>query len=87
MENNKTEFKVKGKEMLPKIIELMREGNVERFIIKDIEGHIYMEIPLTKSDMNETLMALLAKASVLAELISDFTLEVIKKDSKNKKKS
>ena len=87
MENNKTEFKVKGKELLPKIIELMREGNVERFIIKDNDGHIYMEIPLTKSDSSETLMALLAKASVLAELISDFTIEVIKKDSKNKKKS
>ena len=87
MENNKTEFKVTGIEMLQKIIELMREGNVERFIIKDNEGHIYLEIPITESDFNKTIMPLLTKATVLAEMVSDFTLEVIKKDSKNKKKS
>jgi len=87
MEKNKTEFKVKGIEMLRMIIELMREGNVERFIIKDNEGHIYLEIPITESDFNKTIMPLLTKATVLAEMVSDFTLEVIKKDSKNKKKS
>ena len=87
MENNKTEFKVKGIEMLRMIIELMHEGNVERFIIKDNEGHIYLEIPITESDFNKTIMPLLTKATVLAEMVSDFTLEVIKKDSKNKKKS
>lgn len=78
MENSKTEFKVKGKEMLQKIIELMREGNVQRFIIKDNEELIFMEIPLTIGVLSETLLPLLAKVAALATLVSDFTIEVIK---------
>ena len=41
------EFKVKGKELLEKVEELIKEGNARRIIIKDEKGRTYLEIPVT----------------------------------------
>ena len=41
------EFKVHGKELVDKVSDLIREGNVRRIIVKDEKGNTFLEIPLT----------------------------------------
>ena len=44
---NTEEFRVEGEKLIAKIKELIHEGNVRRIMIKDKDGKIVMEIPLT----------------------------------------
>ena len=47
-ENFRTEeFKVEGEKLLARIKELIHEGNIRRIIIKDKDGKILMEFPMT----------------------------------------
>jgi len=41
------EFTINGEELLTRIKDLIRQGNIRRIIIKNKEGHILMELPLT----------------------------------------
>ena len=80
MEENKSEFNVKGEKLLEKIKQLIHEGNIRRIIIKDDKGRIFMEIPLTVGLVGAALLPILAAVGALAALVSDFTIVVIKKD-------
>ena len=44
---NKEEFEVKGEDLLRKIKELIREGNIRKITIKSEEGKTLIQIPLT----------------------------------------
>jgi len=80
MENNKTEFTVKGEQLLEKIKQLLHEGNIRRIIIKDVKGNVFMEIPLTIGVVGTALLPVLAAVGALAALVSDFTIQIIKRD-------
>lgn len=41
------EFRVDGEELIAKVKNLINEGNIRRVIIKDKEGKVIFEIPLT----------------------------------------
>jgi hypothetical protein len=41
------EIKVTGDQLVATVKELVREGNIRRIVIKNEEGHVYLEIPLT----------------------------------------
>ena len=75
-----SEFKVKGKELLKKIEELIHQGNVRRIIIKDADGKPYIEIPLTVGILGAACAPILAAVGALAGMAAKFTIEVIKKD-------
>jgi len=45
--SNKEQFKVASHEILKKVKELIKEGNVRRIIIKNEKGKTLMEIPVT----------------------------------------
>jgi phage-related minor tail protein len=77
---NSTEFKVKGEDLLRKICEIMEEGNVNRIIIKDHEGKVYIEIPVTLGVIGAIIAPVLAAVGALAALAADFTIEVIRRD-------
>jgi len=77
---NSTEFKVKGEDLLRKIRELIAEGNVNRIIIKDNSGKVYIEIPVTLGVIGALIAPVLAAVGALAALAVDFTIEVIRKD-------
>ena len=74
------EFKVKGKELLDKIEELIREGNVRRIIIKDTTGKPYIEIPLTVGVVGAAIAPVLAAVGALAAMVANFTIEIVKKE-------
>ncbi|MCF8241543.1 MAG: DUF4342 domain-containing protein [Melioribacteraceae bacterium] len=81
----KEEFKVKGKELIDKIEELIHEGNVRRIIIKDSQGRTYIEIPLTIGVIGTIVAPILAAVGALAGMAANFSIEVIRKDPEKEK--
>lgn len=80
----KEEFKVKGKELINKVEELIHEGNVNRIIIKNSEGHTYLEIPVTVGVLGVVFAPVLAAVGALAGMAANFKLEIIRrKDDDN----
>jgi len=77
---NSSEFKVKAEDLLIKIRELLEEGNVNRIIIKDNSGKVYLEIPVTLGVIGALIAPILAAVGALAAWAADFTIEVIRKD-------
>jgi phage-related minor tail protein len=77
---NSSEFKVKGEDLLRKIREIIEEGNVNRIIIKDHEGKVYLEIPVTIGVIGAVILPVFAAVGALAALAADFTIEVIRRD-------
>jgi hypothetical protein len=72
------EFKVKGKELLSKIEEIIKEGNVRRIIIKDTEGKPFIEIPLSIGVIGVIAAPIVAAIGALAGVVAKFTVEVIR---------
>lgn len=72
------EFKVKGQELLKKIEELIKEGNVRRIIIKDADGKTFIEIPLTFGVIGVLAAPVVAAVGALAGVVASFTVEIIK---------
>ena len=77
---NSTEFKVKAEDLLQKIRELIEEGNVNRILIKDNTGKVYIEIPVTLGVIGAVIAPILAAVGALAAWAADFTIEVIRKE-------
>ena len=70
------EFKVRGRDLVDKIKDLLHEGNVRRIILKDEQGHTFMEIPLTIAALGVVAAPLLAAVGAIAALVANFTLVV-----------
>jgi hypothetical protein len=77
------EFKVKGKELLAKIEELIKEGNARRIIIKDEKGRTFLEIPVTIGVIGAICAPILTAVGALAGVVANFTVEVIKRENNN----
>jgi len=73
------QFKVDGHEVLKKVKELIKEGNIRRIIIKDEKGKVLMEIPVTFAVVGTVFAPILAAVGALAALISKCTIEVERK--------
>lgn len=72
------EFRVNGEELLAKIKQLVHEGNIRRIMIKDRDGHIVMEIPLTFGVVGALLAPTLAAIGAIAALLTEATVVVEK---------
>lgn len=72
------EFSVSGEELLAKIKQLIHEGNVRRVIIKDKDGKVLMEFPLTLGVVGVVLAPTLAAVGAIAALITEATVVVEK---------
>lgn len=75
------EFKVKGKDLINKVEELIKEGNARRIIIKDDKGDTFIEIPVTIGVLGALFAPVLTAVGALAGVAANFTVEVIRKDS------
>ncbi len=76
------EFRVNGEELLGKIKQLVHEGNIRRIIIKNKEGAVLMEIPLTFGVVGALLVPTLAAVGAIAALLAEATVVVEKSDGK-----
>lgn len=75
-----TEFKVSGEEVIKKVKELIREGNVRKIIIRNEEGKDLIEIPLTFALAGAAIAPVLAAVGAIAGILTKCTLVVIKKE-------
>ncbi len=75
------EFSVNGEELLARIKNLLKEGNIRRVIIKDKEGKVVFEIPLTFGVVGALLAPQLAAIGAIAALLTEATVVVVKSES------
>ncbi len=80
MNNISEEFRVKGEELVEKVKQLIHEGNVRRLIIKDGEGKVYLEIPVTLGVIGALVAPMLAAVGAVAALVADLKIEVIRNE-------
>jgi len=76
----KEEFKVSGEEVVKKVKELIKEGNIRRIIIKNEEGKILVEFPLTIGVVGAVLLPMWAAIGAIAALVTKCTIVVEKKE-------
>jgi hypothetical protein len=81
-ENFRTEeFSVNGEQLLAKVKELIREGNIRRVTIKDKAGKVIIEFPLTVGVVGAAIAPVLAAVGALAALVTEATIAVEKVES------
>ena len=72
----KETFKVSGDELLSKVKELIKEGNIRRLIIKDNKGKVIVEVPLTIGVVITVLAPVLAAIGAIAALVTECSIVV-----------
>jgi hypothetical protein len=74
------EFQINGEEIIAKLKELMREGNIRRITIKNEEGRSLVDVPLTFGLVGVLLAPQLAAIGAIAALVTKCTLVIEKTD-------
>jgi len=76
----KTEtFEVKGSQLLEKVKQLVHEGNIRRLMIKDKNGQILVEFPLTIGVVGVALVPVFAAVGAIAALVTECSIVVEKR--------
>lgn len=80
-ENFRTEeFKVEGEKLLARIKELIHEGTIRRVMIKDKDGQVMIEFPMTFGVAGVLIAPQLAAIGAIAALLTEATIVVEKKE-------
>ena len=80
----KEEFAVSGEKLVSTVKKMVREGNIRRITIKNKEGKILIEIPLTFGVVGALFLPTLAAIGAIAALVTECTIivEKIEEDEK-----
>lgn len=70
------EFKVNGEDLLKKVKDIIKEGNVRRLTVRDKEGKDLIVLPLTLGVVGITLAPVLAAVGAIAALVTECTIVV-----------
>jgi repressor of nif and glnA expression len=81
--SNQESFNVKGDDILSKIKEIIKEGNVRKVIIKNENEETIMEFPLTIGAIGVVLAPVFAAVGAIAALATDCTIVVEKKETQD----
>ena len=76
--NQSYEYKVNGQEVLKKIKELIKEGNIRKVILKNEQGKTLAEFPLTVGVLGAALLPIWAAIGTIAALVANLTIVVEK---------
>jgi hypothetical protein len=76
----KEEFQVMGSNLVEKVKELIHEGNVQRVIIKNEQGHTLVEIPVTFAAIGVVAAPVLAAVGAIAGIVTKCTLVVERRE-------
>lgn len=79
------EFSVSGDDVIRKVKELIREGNVTRIIVKNEKGDILFVMPATVGVVGALLAPWMAALGVIASLATRCTVVVERVDDDEKK--
>ncbi len=78
--STKTEsFEIKGEDLVRKFKELVKEGNVRKIIVKNKEGKVFVEFPLTVGVVGVVLAPAFAAVGAIAALVTECTIVVERK--------
>ncbi|MEM3437925.1 MAG: DUF4342 domain-containing protein [Nitrososphaerales archaeon] len=64
----KEEFKVSSEDLVKKVKDLIKEGNVTKIIVKNEKGKVLLEMPITAGVVGTILAPWLAALGVIAAL-------------------
>ncbi len=70
------EVKIKGEDLVKKVKELIKEGNVRHIAIKNKEGKTIIELPLTVGVVGAVLAPVLAAVGAIAALVTECTITI-----------
>jgi hypothetical protein len=76
------EFKVSGEQLLKKVKELLREGNIRKITIKDKKGKELVSFPLTFGVVGTVIAPVLAAVGAIAALIGECTIAIEREEEK-----
>ncbi len=80
MNMKKQEFKVTGEEVVKKVKQLIKEGNIRRVIVKNEAGKTIVELPLTIGVVGAALLPSFAALGAVAAMLTNCTIVVEKQD-------
>jgi hypothetical protein len=82
LEEWREEFEIKGKDLVERVKELVREGNVRKLIVYKSDGNVLMEVPLTASVIAGSAMLVLAPVfaalGAAAAFLAEVKIEVVR---------
>ena len=76
------EIQVLGRDLVGKVKEQIREGNVRRIIVKDENGNTFVEIPVTVAAVGAVFAPVLAALGAISALVAKFTIVVVRTENK-----
>ncbi len=71
-------FKIDGENLLKKVKELIKEGNVRKITIQDKTGKELMSFPLTIGVVGAFFVPVLAAVGAVAALVGECTISVVR---------
>jgi DNA-binding Lrp family transcriptional regulator len=74
------EYSVRGDDLLSRIKELVREGNIRRITIRSDEGNTLIEIPLAIGVVGAMLLPVWAAVGAIAALVTNCTIAVERRE-------
>lgn len=74
------EIHVMGSTLVERTKELIHEGNVQRIIIKNEQGHTLVEIPVTLAAVGAIAAPVLAAVGAIAAIVTRCTLVVERRE-------
>lgn len=83
MTNHTEEFKVDGEDLLKKVKEIIKEGNVRRLTVRDKDGKDLVVLPLTLGVVGIALAPVLAAVGAIAALVTECTI-VVEREEQDK---
>lgn len=75
------EFTISGGQVVDKIRDLIHEGNIRKIILKNDEGKVLIEIPLTLGLVGVALLPIWAAVGAIAALVAKMTIVVEKEET------
>ena len=80
MSTTKESFNINGEDLLNKVKEIIREGNVRKITINDKSGKELMNFPLTIGVVGALFAPVLAAVGALAALVGECTITIEKEE-------
>ncbi|HEY4199343.1 MAG TPA: DUF4342 domain-containing protein [Devosiaceae bacterium] len=81
------EFEIAGNQLVDRITQLLRDGNVRRLRVRSESGEIYLDIPLTAGAIGGGVVALaapwLALLGAVAGVLARVRIEVVRQEAED----
>ena len=82
-ENVDSRINVKGQELIDKIKELIKRGNINKITVKNEKDEKVVEIPITAGVVGLVLFPYIGILAGMAAMMKEYTLEIDKKKNGN----